>query len=99
MKLFKVNLFANVNTWRGYDYQTVQLIVSAEEESQIKDVIAKNSEAVYNFFDKKRLGSKRLVGRPIKKNLWLDKFGMVNEIENAVKAYVLFDKGFGIAKQ
>lgn len=63
MRLFKVNLFANVNTWRGYDYQTVQIIVAAEEESFIKEIIEKNSEAVYEFFDKKRWGTKRLVGK------------------------------------
>lgn len=56
MKLFRVHLRANVNTWRGYDYQTVQLIVSANDKSDIHGIIIKNSEEVYNFFDKKRLG-------------------------------------------
>lgn len=76
MRIYKVNLRANVNTWRGSDYQTVMMYVLSEENS-IKDLIQKYSEEIYKFFDKKRNGNRRLVSFPIKKNLFINQLGSI----------------------
>lgn len=80
MHIYKVHIRANVNTWRGSDYQTVPLYVLSEKEN-IQELILKRSDDVYAYFDKKRNGAKRLVSFPIKKNLFIKDFGLIEKLE------------------
>ena len=90
-----VHIRANVNTWRGSDYQTVPLYVLAEKD-RIQDIILKNSEEVYKFFDKKRNGSRRLVSFPIKKNLFIKNLGLIETFKanGRSSVVVLTESGF-----
>ena len=95
MKLFDVNLMANVTTWRGIDYQTVRLFVYATCLPDAMAMIENQKELIYEWFDKKRNGKRRLVGFPIKKNLFFDRFGAINEYRNLeYNVTALTDDGF-----
>lgn len=94
MHIYKVHIRANVNTWRGSDYQTVPLYVLSEKEN-IQELILKHSDDVYAFFDKKRNGAKRLVSFPIRKNLFIKDFGLIERLEaKTFSVMVLTESGF-----
>lgn len=95
MRLFNVHIRANVNTWRGYDYQTVQLFVFCFNASEIPDIVSKNAEAVYAYFDKKKYGRKRLVSYPIKKNLFIKNLGLIKPMSaQSYSVMALTNDGF-----
>lgn len=95
MNIFKIHIRANVNTYRGADYQWVSMYVLSEPD-KIKELILAHSEEVYKYFDKKRCGTKRLVAFPIKKNLFINDLGSPELFESngAFSMIVLTENGF-----
>lgn len=94
MYIYKVHIKANVNTWRGSDYQTVPLYVLSEKEN-IQELVLKYADDVYTYFDKKRNGTKRLISFPIRKNLFIKDFGLIERLEaKKFSVVVLTESGF-----
>lgn len=74
MKVWGPVIPGNYNTWRGYNYRyEISLLVVAKTNREAFDILIKNKNVIYDYYDKFKHKEKRLIAKPACDNLFLDK--------------------------